>query len=231
MWVKYTEEPGSGQSRRIVGKGAEGSGSGYFIGLEGDGRLALGVGAIGGLQSDSILLKTTTVFSDGKWYYVVATVDRTNAKAKIYVNGEAQLLVKEAGTGGTISGNEMSLAGLTNLSASGTGAPFTVASFSGTTAYFRGEVDNVQIHRAVLEEEDALAEYNVSADPGSTPDGLPDRWEWANLGTLDEGDSDDGDGDGLSNLQEYLGGTDPADGIGVTDTENLIELKVYTPLR
>jgi hypothetical protein len=43
-------------------------------------------------------------------------------------------------------------------------------------------------------------------------DGLPDAWEYAQFGHLDQTGRDDADGDGYGNYQEYRVGTDPADG-------------------
>jgi hypothetical protein len=40
-------------------------------------------------------------------------------------------------------------------------------------------------------------------------DGLPDLWERNYFGNLNQGANDDFDGDGFTNLQEYLNGTDP----------------------
>lgn len=42
-------------------------------------------------------------------------------------------------------------------------------------------------------------------------DGLPDAWEYAMFGGLQERGAGDADGDGYSNSQEYVVGTDPAD--------------------
>jgi len=42
-------------------------------------------------------------------------------------------------------------------------------------------------------------------------DGLSDSWELLHFGSLSEGAGDDPDGDGLTNQQEYDGGTDPAE--------------------
>ena len=43
-------------------------------------------------------------------------------------------------------------------------------------------------------------------------DGLPDAWEYARFGNLDQKGNDDSDGDGFANHQEYLVDTDPVDG-------------------
>ncbi len=42
-------------------------------------------------------------------------------------------------------------------------------------------------------------------------DGLVDSWEMEQLGSLGFSDTDDPDGDGMLNYQEYIAGTDPAD--------------------
>src|SRR6185503_5814267 len=46
-------------------------------------------------------------------------------------------------------------------------------------------------------------------------DGLPDAWEQRFFGNLNATASGDADGDGLSNLQEFKGGTNPLDGASV----------------
>ncbi len=56
-------------------------------------------------------------------------------------------------------------------------------------------------------------------------DSLSDDWEMANFGDLAAGDDGDQDGDGVSNLEEFLGGTDPnsadTDGDGLPDAWEL----------
>jgi alpha-tubulin suppressor-like RCC1 family protein len=209
FWVKYSEAAGSGETRRIVGKGANAWGAGYFVGLKGDGKIAAGLGSGTEIQADAVLFKTTNPFSDSLWHHVVVVMDRSNAKAQIYVDGAAQNLEKESGTGGTVSGNELSLSGLGNLTATSGTTSFSVASFSGTGAFFKGDIDDVQVHRSALTGSEVTAAYNVDIDNSGAGDGLPDRWEWKFLGTLNQGAGDDGDGDGLTNLQEYEGGSDP----------------------
>ena len=61
-----------------------------------------------------------------------------------------------------------------------------------------------------------ILEPGFHAKPGSTftakpgdCDGLPNDWEMQYFGHLNWGSGDDPDGDGLTNLQEYILGTDP----------------------
>ncbi len=68
------------------------------------------------------------------------------------------------------------------------------------------------------------------ADLDSDCDDLPDWWEWQHFGSLAQGADDDYDGDGVSNLLEYRQGANPTVG-RVADTNNVIGLRVYTPLR
>ena len=49
----------------------------------------------------------------------------------------------------------------------------------------------------------------------SDADGLPDSWEIAHFGNLNQTATGDPDGDGVNNLQEYLDGTDPTNAVSV----------------
>ena len=51
----------------------------------------------------------------------------------------------------------------------------------------------------------------AGAGTDSDSDGLPDSWENSNFGDLNQGPTDDSDGDGHDNLDEYNAGTDPMD--------------------
>jgi len=55
----------------------------------------------------------------------------------------------------------------------------------------------------------------------SDGDGLPDEWEYLHFASLTYGASDDPDGDGLTNAQEYSIGTNPANFGADADSDNL----------
>jgi hypothetical protein len=53
-------------------------------------------------------------------------------------------------------------------------------------------------------------------------DGMPDNWEMTHFGTLDRDGSGDFDGDGISDLQEYLNGMDPEAGQSVPSVPEIL---------
>jgi hypothetical protein len=55
---------------------------------------------------------------------------------------------------------------------------------------------------------ESLVSHTTLNNPDENSNGILDGWEWANFGSLQPGDGDY-DGDGLSNYQEYLFGSDP----------------------
>jgi hypothetical protein len=52
---------------------------------------------------------------------------------------------------------------------------------------------------------------SLSPQEDDDQDGFPDAWEYAKFGNLDQRGNQDSDGDGYTNYQEYLVGTDPVD--------------------
>ena len=53
-----------------------------------------------------------------------------------------------------------------------------------------------------------------TAPPDTDSDGMPDPWEQGQFGGLTQSPTGDFDGDGQSNVSEYLAGTDPKSGVG-----------------
>jgi hypothetical protein len=68
----------------------------------------------------------------------------------------------------------------------------------------------------------------ASADLDRNDNGFPDRWEWLNFGMLGVDPTADADNDGLSNLAEYLAGTDPQTASATVPPASL-NLIVYSP--
>lgn len=55
----------------------------------------------------------------------------------------------------------------------------------------------------------SVVEYSLPVADDADQDVLPDDWEQAALGGTGESADGDKDGDGMSNLEEYIAGTDP----------------------
>lgn len=70
---------------------------------------------------------------------------------------------------------------------------------------------------------------SIVVDPNDADaDGMLDSWEIANFGDLRYTPGGDADSDGLSNLAEFLAGTDPT-GSATSVSASVLELSVYSP--
>jgi hypothetical protein len=80
----------------------------------------------------------------------------------------------------------------------------------GSLGYGAGDDPDSDTFTNLQEYQAGTLPNNGSSNPSDTDaDGLPDAWENLHFGSLGFGASDDPDGDGFNNLQEYLEGAQP----------------------
>ncbi|RKS75495.1 concanavalin A-like lectin/glucanase superfamily protein [Motilibacter peucedani] len=138
-WVRTT----SSAPQTLLAKGT--ATDGYAIAVSGGKvtvRLGSGASAISGTTADGGL-------ADGDWHDVVAVVDRSAGRLRVYLDGTASPLVPSAGScgAGASDGLDISMcAGASGDSA----ASFTIGSASGSAPFLSGAVDEVQVVRYAL---------------------------------------------------------------------------------
>jgi hypothetical protein len=106
-----------------------------------------------------------------------------------------------------------------------TQAPYTF-SWSG------GSAGGHSIHAVATDNRGAVTlsgsnAITILADTNSN--GIPDHWEIAHFGSLNEPATGDFDGDGVSNLNEYLLGRNPTEA-AIPGTSASVDLELFTPL-
>jgi len=88
--------------------------------------------------------------------------------------------------------------------------PYSPCINVGSNAAAGGDVDIDGQPRILLGTVDMGAHESTVHSMDTDGDGLPDDWEEGYLGGIECGPDEDTDGDGLTNLEEYLAGTDPS---------------------
>jgi len=226
-WFKTTD---SSAMRRIISKGHWGASTGFLLGIghSAPGRLTFGIG--GGTAAESVLLSTTESFNDGAWHHVVGVYDSVAHTARIYVDGTLRNVALTTSIwGGSIieNGKALDTSALTQLSTTSNIA-LHVGSYDGQREQWIGELDDVRLYSAVLDDLDV---QSLQAD-----DGLPASWKQkiVDFSTTDSITSvsqvlpgDDFDHDGLTNQQEYQASLDPtnpdSDYDGLSDKQEQID--------
>ncbi|MFD0893470.1 hypothetical protein KBB96_18745 [Luteolibacter ambystomatis] len=149
---------------------------------------------------------STRTISAGSWYSAAVTISADTLSLWLKAPGD-NAYVLEGST--TISGafpttvaNASWVIGQTEYNAAG--------NFTGFDS-FTGDLDEIRISSRVLDASEFIATTRFT-EGDSDGDGLPDAWETAYFGNLDQIPGGDYDRDGTDNLTEYRLGMIPNDG-------------------
>jgi hypothetical protein len=136
--------------------------------------------------------------SAGGYHHVAMTLNRgSTSGGHMYVDGVSVLEFNPTGVSGSLANTHDLYVG--------------VHAQSGFNGYHKGIIDELTVYKRELSATEISAIYSAGCAGKCKNDGdeLPDSWEWQNFGNLNQGSSDDFDGDGRTNLQDYTDGTDP----------------------
>ena len=149
--------------------------------------------------------------ADGLWHHVVVVRDFANSEVTLYLDGAV------------VSTKPGTSFALLDVEAATLGQKHTGVSTFDSASAFVGLIDDLRAYSAMLGSTHALELFQPN---DLDLDGLPDDWELnrvQNLATL-AGADDDLDGDGLTNRDEFEGGTNPNDYYnGVTPQVALVD--------
>lgn len=170
-----------------------------------------------GAGGGSSTLSPTFVWNANTWHQVVVTYDSTGSK--IYIDGST--------AGATGAAPVVPPAAVRALG-------FAIGSDRSGAQRSHAVIDEVEFFNYKIPEAQITSDFAEASAPGADGDGdeMPDDWETANgLNPAVDDATGDLDGDGISNLSEYLAGTNPQ----VSDSEigtafDTTGLRVYTPM-
>jgi alpha-tubulin suppressor-like RCC1 family protein len=155
-----------------------------------------GTQLIFGTQTNGLALTNLTAsinWTSNYWHQIVLTYSSNNSS--LYVDGQS---VVTNGLGANYYPNR-------NERANG----FCLGSDLNGNNQARGIFDELQTFNYPLSATNIAANYQTLILQDSNGDGMADIWKMNYFGTLSVNPNGDPDGDGLTNLQEYQGGTNP----------------------
>lgn len=180
----------------------------YFLTVADSGKFRAHIGTSALYYFDS-----TTSVALNTWYHVAMTYD--GAALKLYVNGTLD-------NSTPVTGNIIT-----------TTQPLRIGgSTSGVWGNYKfaGIIDEPTVYSRALLSTEISAIYTAGIAgkcKDNDGDGLADGWETQYFGNLNQNGAGDYDGDGMSNLQEYIMGTSPTS--QATADSGQINLQVFPP--
>lgn len=186
-WIK-PDSTGGNNARFITSSYADG----FFLGkdmLDAKWRFIV--------QNDTASPPVGGTVTPDQWQHVCGTFDGTTAR--LYVNGVE--VAADAASPPTVPVRAI-----------------TIGTEWASDPGFTGLYDEIRLLDGALDATAVTAIYNSEkaiidpSTPDSDSDGMPDDWELANFGDLDETAAGDAEGDGTSNLAEYRLGLNPVSG-------------------
>ena len=165
--------------------------------------------------------RASPIYSDwDRWYHLVQVVDYAAGQTRFYVNGSS------------VGTNSFDNA----LPPVSTSDPWRIGFRNTGSNHWsaRGYFTDVRLYDRVLSATEAAALTTMAPpDLETHADGLPAWWKLQHFGTLGVDPEADPDEDGLTNLQEFLAGTDPNTFDPppiIADTSNQVNLRLWSRL-
>jgi hypothetical protein len=146
VWFKSSTNDAT--LHRLVSKGFNGTTSGYFVTMGGDGKIYFGV--------NPECVVTTSSYNDGAWHMGAFVVDRTANTIKIFIDGLQSSITRFTGSGTIVGGNSLDITAI-SLNATTTDPLEFGCYWNGSygtypTEYFTGLLDEISFWSSAIDQ-------------------------------------------------------------------------------
>ncbi|MCK6648895.1 MAG: T9SS type A sorting domain-containing protein [Bacteroidia bacterium] len=145
------------------------SGISSVVNYNSNGDVILAVGATGSFNNtNSIIIGTASSFNDGNWHHYVGIVDKTNNRARIYIDNVLQTLVQINAfgqTGGVLVNSDKEL-DITGVDFSTKPSHLAYIGKSGNqfvNQSYNGDIDDIGFYTSAISASDVTTLYNGGA--------------------------------------------------------------------